>query len=125
MAKQNKVVKKCLQCEDPVRGRSDKKFCCDDCRTEYNNILNRDANNFMTKINRILRGNRRILAKYNPKGKAKVRKEKLQTEGFKFAYFTNIYETKGGRVYKFCYDQGYIEIDEYYVALVHRKEYVE
>jgi hypothetical protein len=119
------AIKKCIQCDDPVRGRSDKKFCCDDCRTAYNNILNRDANNFMTKINRILRGNRRILALFNPDGKAKVRKEKLLTAGFKFAYFTNIYETKAGRVYKFCYDQGYIELDEFTVALVHRKEYVE
>ena len=31
----------------------------------------------MTKINRILRGNRRILAQFNPSGKAKVRIEKL------------------------------------------------
>lgn len=119
------AVKECIQCGDPVRGRSDKKFCCDDCRTAYNNALNRDANNFMTRINRILRSNRRILAEFNPNGKAKVRKEKLLTAGFKFAYFTNIYETKGGRIYKFCYDQGYIEIDENFVALVHRKEYVE
>lgn len=119
------VVKKCVQCGDPVRGRSDKKFCCDDCRTAYNNTINRDANNFMTKVNRILRSNRRILAEFNPEGKAKVRREKLLTAGFKFAYFTNIYETKAGRVYKFCYDQGYLEIDDYTLALVHRKEYVE
>lgn len=121
----NKVIKECIQCGDSVRGRSDKKFCCDDCRTAYNNALNRDANNFMTKINRILRSNRRILASFNPTGKTKIRKEKLLTAGFQFAYFTNIYETKGGRVYKFCYDQGYIELDELTYALVHRKEYVE
>ena len=79
----------------------------------------------MSKINRILRNNRRILAAFNPEGKAKVRKEKLLTAGFQFAYYTNIYETKAGRIYKFCYDQGYIELDEFTYALVHRKEYVE
>lgn len=121
----NSVVKQCVQCGDPVRGRSDKKFCCGDCRTAFNNTLNRDANNFMSKINRILRNNRRILAAFNPEGKAKVRKEKLLTAGFQFAYYTNIYETKAGRIYKFCYDQGYIELDEFTYALVHRKEYVE
>lgn len=119
------VLKECLQCGDPVRGRSDKKFCCDDCRTAHNNAINRDANNFMSKINRILRSNRRILAHLNPEGKTKVRREKMLTSGFNFNYYTNIYTTKGGRVYKFCYDQGYIEIDDYTLALVHRKEYVE
>jgi hypothetical protein len=79
----------------------------------------------MTKVNRILRGNRRILAAFNPKGKAKVHKENLLKEGFQFAYFTNIYETKAGRQYKFCYDQGYIELDEFTCALVHKKEYVD
>ncbi|MEE9437361.1 MAG: hypothetical protein V3V14_00085 [Saprospiraceae bacterium] len=121
----NSVLRKCLQCEDPVRGRSDKKFCCDDCRTAYNNTLNRDANNFVTKINRILRGNRRILAAFNPTGKTKIKKEKLLTAGFNFGYHTNIYETKAGRVYMFCYDQGYIKLDDTYYALVFRKEYVE
>lgn len=120
-----KELKACLYCGDPVRGRRDKKFCTDDCRTSHNNELNRDANNFVSKVNRILRTNRRILAQFNPSGKAKVRKEELMTAGFKFSYFTNIYETKGGRVYKFVYDHGYIQIDEYTYALVFRKEYVE
>ena len=121
----NKAVRECLQCGDTVRGRSDKKFCCDDCRTAFNNTLNRDANNFVSKINRILRNNRRILAAFNPTGKTKITKEKLQTAGFNFGYYTNVFETKGGRIYKFCYDQGYIKIDDTHFALVFRKEYVE
>lgn len=125
MALPKRKLKKCLQCGDAVRGRADKKFCCDDCRTAYNNEVNRDANNFVSKINRILRTNRRILEKMNPKGKAKVKKEQLQTAGFNFSYYTNVYETKKGRVYKFCYDHGYIQLDEYTFALVFRKEYVD
>ncbi|MBP5229097.1 MAG: hypothetical protein J6Z32_03005 [Bacteroidales bacterium] len=33
--------KKCPVCGRVVLGRTDKKFCCDDCRTEYHNLSNR------------------------------------------------------------------------------------
>ena len=45
--------------------------------------------------------------------------------GFKFSYFTNIYETQAGKKYYFCYDQGYLELDNDWYALVVKKEYVE
>jgi hypothetical protein len=125
----NKVEKKstkiCLQCSDEIKGRSDKKFCCEDCRTAYHNILNRDASKFMTNINNILRKNRRILAALNPDGKAKVTKAHLLDEGFKFSYHTNEYKTRAGKVYYFCYDQGYLEIESGIYTLVVKHEYVE
>jgi len=123
--KSKKAKKKCLTCGDAVKGRSDKKFCCDDCRTQYNNEINRDANLFVSKINRILKKNRRILAEMNPSGKSKTSREKLLTSGFNFNYFTNEYKTKGGNVYHFCYEHGYIKLDKGMYALVIRKEYVE
>jgi hypothetical protein len=79
----------------------------------------------MRNINNILRKNRRILAALNPNGKARVHREKLLAEGFKFSYFTNEYVTKSGNNYRFCYDQGYLEIDNDYYTLVVRQEYVE
>ena len=36
-----------------------------------------------------------------------------------------LYETKSGKTYCFCYDQGYIEIGEGKYAIVRRKAYVE
>ena len=76
-------------------------------------------------INNTLGKNRRILADLNPDGKARVHKDKLLSEGFKFSYFTNLYETKAGKVYYFCYDQGYIDIGDGKYAIVRRKAYVE
>ncbi len=61
----------------------------------------------------------------NPNGKAKVTKANLLDEGFKFAYHTNEYKTRAGKVYYFCYDQGYIEIESGIYALVVKHEYVE
>lgn len=119
------MKKSCLECGDEFKGRADKKFCSDDCRSAYNNRLNSDSNNFMRNINNILRKNRRILGELNPKGKAKVHRDKLIEKGFKFSYFTNLYQTKNGNTYHFCYDQGYLELDGDFYALVVRQSYVE
>ena len=115
----------CLECKVKITGRSDKKFCSNHCRTSYYNKLNKDANNFMRNINNILRKNRRILSSLNPDVKAKVSRSKLLDQGFKFSYYTNVYETKAGKVYHFCYDQGYLAIENDYYILVERQEYVD
>jgi uncharacterized Zn ribbon protein len=93
------MKKRCLECTDEFIGRADKKFCCDGCRSSYNNKLNSDTTNFVRNINNILRKNRRILAELNPNGKSKTHKDKLLEKGFKFSYFTNIYKTKAGKIY--------------------------
>lgn len=119
------MKKTCPECGDSFHGRADKRFCCVECRNSFNNTRNRDANNFMRNINNILRKNRRIIARLNPNGKAHIHRDKLLELGFKFSYFTNEYVTKSGRVYRFCYDQGYFEGDNGYLTLVIRQEYVE
>ena len=118
------MAKKCAECKDNIMGRQDKKFCSDQCRSSYNNKLNSDANNFMRNINNILRKNRRILIDLNPSGKAKVHKDKLVEAGFSFSYFTNVYRTKKGNVYYFCYEYGYLMLDSGYCSLVIKQEYV-
>jgi endogenous inhibitor of DNA gyrase (YacG/DUF329 family) len=121
-----KVEKKvCLECGDTMTGRADKKFCSDQCRSINFNKLNSDQNKFMRNINNMLRKNRRILEMLNPTGKTTVSKTDLLDEGFKFAYFTNEYKTKSGKVYRFCYEHGYLQLDGNMYALVFRKEYVD
>ncbi len=117
----------CLECGSKLHGRVDQKYCSDQCRSTYNNKLKSDPNDYVRTINNILRKNRRILGKLNPEGKTvKVKKGKLLQEGFSFNYFTNVYETKKSqKTYHFCYDHGYLELDNDYFALVVRKEYVE
>ncbi len=118
------MAKKCEECGDKIFGRQDKRFCTDQCRSTYNNRLNSDSNNFMRNINNILRRNRRILIDQNPNGKAKVHKDKMMELGFNFNYFTNVYRTKKGNVYYFCYEYGYLMLDSGYCSLVIRQEYV-
>lgn len=114
----------CLECGEKLRGRKDQKFCSDYCRNTYNNRLNEDANNYVRRINNILRKNRRILDKLNPNGKKTVDAMALAEEGFNFHYYTNTYTTKKGVTYYYCYDRGYMKTEEGNYFLIHKQEYV-
>lgn len=110
----------CPECGDPVHGRTDKKFCSDQCRNSFNNKNTGYSNNYVRKVNGILRKNRKILSELNPKGKTKVHLNQLKHRGFDFKYFTELYVTKTGNTYHFCYEQGYLKLDNDYFALVTR-----
>lgn len=114
----------CLECQEKLRGRRDQKFCSDYCRNTYNNKLNEDANTSVRRVNSILRKNRRILATLNPNGKCTVHTIDLAELGFNFHYFTNIYTTKKGLKYFFCYDMGYRSVEDQEYLLVHKQDYV-
>ncbi|MTI22821.1 DUF2116 family Zn-ribbon domain-containing protein [Fulvivirga sp. RKSG066] len=110
--------KECLECGTAIFGRADKKFCSDQCRNSYNNKLNSDSNNQVRNINNILRKNRRILMELNPNGKTKAPKSRLLEKGFDFNHITSIYTTKAGATYHFCYEYGYLPLDNDWFALV-------
>jgi len=116
--------RRCLECGEIIVGRSDKKFCSDQCRNTYNNRLNSDASNTVRNINNILRKNRRILMDLNKQsGKTMVTKESMLTNGFNFSYHTHTYTTKKGDVYHFCYEQGYLYLsDKELYLLVENKD---
>ncbi|WP_445711086.1 hypothetical protein [Flavobacterium sp.] len=105
------MSKKCLECNEKIIGREDKKFCSDGCRNSYNNRRNKDQTNLMRNINNKLRKNYRVLCALNPEDKTKTTKTKLVSKGFDFEFFTSIYKTKTGNTYYFIYDQGYMAIE--------------
>lgn len=110
----------CLECNEPFKGRIDKKFCSDYCRNSYNNKVNKDSKNLIRNTNNRLRKNYRILEALNPNKKTKISKNRLSEKGFDFNYFTSIYTTKVGTIYFFVYDQGYLPLKGDYYALVKR-----
>jgi hypothetical protein len=76
----------------------------------------------MRHVNCILRRNRRILCELNPKGKSKTSLSKLAEKGFDFTYFTNVRRTNSGSVYYFCYEQGYLPLDNNVYALIKKMD---
>lgn len=120
-----KTEKLCLECQTLLIGRIDKKFCNDMCRNTYNNLLNKDSNEYVRKVNVILRKNRRILSSIlKGNNKSKSNKEQLLLNGFNFYYYTNVYKTKQANTYYFVYELGYLELEDEQYALVKKEEYV-
>jgi predicted nucleic acid-binding Zn ribbon protein len=114
----------CAECGSKIAGRLDKKFCSDGCRNVFNNRNNSDANNLVRNINNALRRNRRILEGLlagKPDGKVRVNINKLASAGFDFEYYTNIYTTKTGAKYFFCYEYGYLRLDDDLFMVVKRE----
>jgi predicted nucleic acid-binding Zn ribbon protein len=113
----------CIECKTALKGRSDKKFCSDQCRTTYNNRQKSLENNYIRDVNNILKKNRRILLQLNPDGKSRVSRDKLKSKGFDFTYYTSTYTTKEGAQYFYCYEQGYLPIEKDQCLLVVKKDF--
>lgn len=121
---QEKEAKLCLFCEKPLKGRSDKKFCDDYCRAAYNNDLKSAANNNIRNVNNALGKNRRILESLLPEGEAtaKASRDKLIEKGFQFKYHTHLYQTKTDKTYFYCYEYGYLPLDNNWYLIVKKNE---
>ncbi len=114
----------CLACGKPVKGRSDKKFCDDYCRNNYNNQIKGVEGPIIRNVNNALKRNRNILATLlqQDQDTVKVNREKLVELGFRFKYMTHQYITKKGTIYLFCYDYGYLPMDNDWFLIVKERE---
>lgn len=109
----------CMQCGTAIKGRIDKKFCDDQCRSTFNNHQKSDTP-FMRNVTSILRKNRRIIESYIPpeERKSKASRKRLEEKGFCFTYHTHTYSTRNGSTYFFCYEYGYLPLENDYFMLV-------
>ena len=114
--------KTCLYCQDLLRGRSDKKFCGDSCRSAHYQRHHGKTLPSVRRINKILRTNYRILVTLNKKDKTKVHIGSLRNAGYNFQYHTHLLKTKKGHHYTFCYDLGILEVSRDWFILVRSQE---
>ena len=116
---------RCLQCDEIIIGRIDKKFCGAQCRNSFNNKRKRETEKQIVEVNRILRRNRKILKQFNPEGKTTIRKEYLEKLNFDFKYHTHTFTTIHHNTYKFCYEYGYLDLDDgIKVLIVNEQSYM-
>lgn len=111
----------CSECDEIIKGRIDKKFCSDMCRNSFNNKVNSDTNNYVRNVNNCLRKNRRILEECLVGEKTTLAKQKLIDKGFNFKYSTSQVATKNNHTYFFCYEYGYLPLDNNLILIVKRK----
>lgn len=125
------VNKLCANCGDTfIQSRTDKKFCTDACRIDYNNTVKLEKRislpTFAKTIPKIILHNYKILRQVNPEGiKTTVSRTKLESMGFNPRYITSFYKTQKGNIYSFCFDQGFLVINDDKVLLVVQNNQVE
>ena len=104
---------KCLECKEPIVGRSDKLFCNANCKSAYHYQKNRESERpLFKKIDLQLKLNRRLLKRFNASGKSVIRKEEFLAQGFDPKYFTHYWKNQKGEVYLFCYEFGFLSTKE-------------
>ncbi len=117
------LKRECLACGKILHGRADKKFCNDYCRNAYNNSQKAATTPVVRNINNALLKNRRILeAVLGAEEMQKAPKEKLLQQGFQFRFLTHTYTNKKGNTYFFCYEYGYLPLENDWYLVVKRKE---
>lgn len=100
----------CPECGQRIAGRSDKKFCNDQCRTAWHNRIKSEDYDRIKNTNSILMKNRRILAELIAEGHLEIRTVALTRLGFQFDYFTRTKRERNGNMSHFCYDVGYVPV---------------
>lgn len=112
----------CIDCGNRIRGRTDKKFCNDHCRSHYHNALNRGRNNVFKEVNHILKKNTAILDQFVQQGVFQIEKQTLAATGFDFNYFTNFINGPLGEQYYGIYHYAYRQHPAEQVELVQTAE---
>ena len=105
-------MKTCRVCGSELKGRQDKKYCSIKCKNAlyYQNRIQHES--FFFQVEKHLKTNRKILKHYNKEGYTTLRKEKLLAAGFNPRFFTHYWKNQKGQAYLFCYEYGFMEIDQ-------------
>lgn len=104
---------KCKNCNKPLEGRSDKKYCDNYCKSAYQYKNEKEnQSNFYLKVDKQLKQNRQILKSYNKAGKATIRAEDLLNTGFNPNFFTHYWKNQKGDLYLFVYEFGFLKRTE-------------
>lgn len=111
------TTSECLYCKqpiDPLKGRKDRKYCDDRCRSSYHNQQREEINAVTGRVNNILLNNMKVLKSLlGAKTSVSVSRELMMRKGFSFDYQTQVYKD-----YRFCYEYGYILKGEKYCKIV-------
>jgi hypothetical protein len=121
---ENLINQTCLRCKRELKGRTDKKFCNDDCRSTYHNDKNYELDTTMRKITRILRQNRRILRELLKQTiEAVVEKDDLLSNGFQKDYHTQVKVNRDGHRIYYCFEYGYHMIHDNSIKIFYQDKF--
>ena len=94
----------CLECGEPLYGRTDKKFCNTSCRSKYHGQLRRWHNMLYSKTLDNLNGNYEILEHLFRLHSTGCPLQELTEMGFKPDFVTHTVQKKGKHLEYRCFD---------------------
>lgn len=106
-------MKTCLECNDPIIGRIDKKFCTVYCKSafhEKNKKLKEDST--FVRVSKQLKLNRKVLKSVSAPGASQVMCTLLTEKGFDQNFYTHTWTSSTGNLYHFCFEHGFRIIRE-------------
>ena len=117
--------RQCQHCGQSFLGRSDKKYCSNQCRSAWHQSQQLQQEQSVQQIIKRLSRNRQLIKRLLSEGYSKVGRAYLLELDFSFHYYTHQYKTKGGNTYYFCFDAGYRLLPENKVLLVLWQDYMQ
>jgi len=113
--------RRCEECNSPLKGRSDKRFCGDYCRNTYHNRKHQKRNRVRYATHQKLQRNRQILKEIlGSKSRRVIGREQLIQLGFDFGFLTEILRLTRGQNYYYIYDVGYRLLEANRLLIVHK-----
>jgi hypothetical protein len=121
----------CENCGRELFGRTDKRFCNDGCRNQFNREKSirgqQKKPDNLPEIFQVIKRNYGILQTYHPETLAAnesvfVETKQLTAAGFNFKFFTGTGEIDD-QEYRFCFDIGWLKSGDH-CLLVYRPEQV-
>ena len=102
-----RMVPRCLHCGEKINyGRTDKRYCCDDCRVEHNNLMKRNGGIYRRRVLAQLASNYDILETVLRSGADAVMLADIVSMGFSTSAVTS-YSQVGKHVEFGCFDIKY------------------
>lgn len=106
--KMNRNIPVCLECGDKIRyGRTDKKFCCDECRNKHHNRIASRGRVYRRRVLATLDRNYSILNSLLNSGITSIDITEVLTMGFIVNAMTSYVNTRHHQVHC-CFDIKYI-----------------
>ena len=96
-------MSECKECGRSFSGRSDKKFCDEQCRSAYHNNIRRVEFKYVSQTNRILFRNRKVLYELFESGVNCLSLGELTELGFTHNYITS-FRIMDGSISLSCYE---------------------
>lgn len=102
-----RVMPKCLHCGEKIRyGRTDKRFCCEECRVEHHNVQMKDSRAFRRRVLSQLSSNYNLLSQLLQAGTDSILLSDIVAMGFVPGVMTSC--SRAGKHDEFgCFDIKY------------------